>query len=114
MMAILFISIFALDAFAPGLSFWQQITDFLMHLIPSFIMLLILIISWKRELFGGIVFTILGIVFTPIIFTINHRNNHSVGMSLGIISMITIPFIIVGILFLWSYFLKKKNKAKNA
>ena len=39
-LSILFISMFALDAFAPNLTIWQQITDFLIHLIPSFILLL--------------------------------------------------------------------------
>ena len=44
--AILFISVFALDAFQPELTVWQQIQAFAMHLIPSFVLLLILIIAW--------------------------------------------------------------------
>jgi hypothetical protein len=38
-LAILFISVFALDAFDPELSIWQQIVGFLIHLIPSFILI---------------------------------------------------------------------------
>ncbi|MCU0368442.1 MAG: hypothetical protein MUF39_06395, partial [Cyclobacteriaceae bacterium] len=34
-LAILFISLFALDAFGSGLSIWQQIGGFLIHMIPS-------------------------------------------------------------------------------
>ncbi len=34
-MAILFISMFALDSFEPGLNIWQQIGAFLIPLIPT-------------------------------------------------------------------------------
>ena len=57
-LAILFISMFALDAFNPEKTIWQQIGDFLIHLIPSFVLIIILIIAWKREFIGGIIFII--------------------------------------------------------
>jgi len=46
-LAILFISMFAIDSFAPDLTIWQQLGGFLIHLIPSFILIAILIIAWK-------------------------------------------------------------------
>lgn len=56
---------------------------------------------------------IIGIVMSPFIFNINHnRNQFSIGASLGIILMITFPFIIVGILFIVSHYMKKKNISK--
>ncbi len=106
--AILFISLFALDAFEPDLTFWQQIGAFLMHLIPSFILLALLLIAWKWEYIGGIIFTILGLGFSPFIFKHNYDMNHSIWMSMGIIAMITLPFVVVGILFIMSYFQNKK------
>ena len=108
-LAILFISMFALDAFAPGLTIWQQLGAFLIHLIPSFVLTALLIVAWKWEYIGGIIFTAIGLGFSPLIYMHNYRMNHSVGMSLGIILMITFPFIVVGILFILSHFLKKKN-----
>jgi hypothetical protein len=108
-LAILFISMFAFDAFAPGLTLWQQIGGFLMHLIPSFILLALLVVAWKWELIGGIIFTIIGLVLSPLVFQHNYNMNHSVSMSLGIIAMITFPFVIVGILFLISYSKKRKT-----
>jgi hypothetical protein len=112
-LAILFISLFAADSFAPELTIWQQLGAFFMHLIPSFILFALLIIAWKWELIGGIIFTIIGIVMSPFIFNINHnRNQFSIGASLGIILMITFPFIIVGILFIVSHYMKKKNMSK--
>lgn len=108
-LAILFVSMFALDAFEPELTIWQQIGAFFMHLIPSFILLALLIVSWKWEFIGGIIFTLLGLGFSPVIFVHNYKMNQSVWMSIGIILGITLPFIIVGILFIVSHYQKKKN-----
>jgi len=108
-LAILFISLFAADAFEPGLTICQQLGAFFMHLIPSFILLALLIVAWKWELIGGIIFAIIGLLFTPIIFTMNYKMNESVWMSVGIIMSITIPFVLVGILFITSHLLKKRN-----
>lgn len=105
--AIAFVSLFALDAFEPGLTIWQQLQNFFMHLIPSFILIAILVVSWKWELIGGVLFTIVGIVLTPIIFNHNYAMNQSVWMSIGIVFAITVPFFIVGVLFLIGH---KRNK----
>ena len=108
-LAILFISLFALDSFSPELTIWQQLGAFFIHLIPSFILLAFLLVAWKWELIGGIIFMVIGLGFSPLIFIHNYKMNHSVGMSLGIITAITIPFVVVGLLFLISNRLKKKN-----
>jgi len=108
-LAILFISLFAADAFAPGLTIWQQLGAFLIHLIPSFILLVFLFIAWKWELIGGIIFMVIGLAFTPVIFMFNYNRNDSIWLSLVIILTITIPFVVVGILFLVSHRLKKKS-----
>ena len=81
---LIFISLFAFDE--PILSL-----GFLMHLIPSFIFLIIILISWKKELFGGILFIILGIIFTLFFKT------YQIWQSLVFISL---PVLIIGILFL--------------
>ncbi len=108
-LAILFVSMFAADAFGPGLTVWQQISGFLIHLIPSFILLAILVIAWKWEFIGGIIFSVIGIGLSPFLFIHNYRMNESFWMSLGIILMITFPFLIVGILFLVSHYRQKKK-----
>jgi hypothetical protein len=108
-LAILFISLFAADAFSPGLTIWQQLGAFVIHLIPSFILLAFLILAWKWELIGGIIFMVIGLAFSPFIFMLNYHRNHSIWLSLVIILSITLPFVVVGILFLISRRLKKKN-----
>ena len=106
-LAILFISMFALDAFNPEKTIWQQIGDFLIHLIPSFVLIIILIIAWKREFIGGIIFTLIGLGFSPFIFIYNYNMNQSLWMSLFIILIVTIPYVTAGILFILSHKMKK-------
>lgn len=108
-LAILFISLFALDSFSSDLTILQQIGDFLMHLIPSFVLLILLIIAWKWEFIGGIIFTLIGLVFSPLIFMHNYNMIQSVWHGLETVLIITMPFVIVGILFIVSYNKKKKN-----
>ena len=111
--AILFVSMFALDAFEPGIPFGKQLLDFLMHLIPTYVLLLLLAIAWKWPFVGGILFAITGIIMSPFIYTMNLHRTHSVWASIAIILMITVPFIIVGILFIVSH-LQKKGRRFNA
>jgi len=106
-LAILFVSLFATDAFAPELTIWQQLVAFIIHLIPSFILLAFLIVAWKWEYIGGIIFIIIGLGFSPFVFMHNYKMNDSIWISLGVIFSITIPFVIVGILFIVSHFHKK-------
>ncbi len=108
-LAILFVSMFAADAFEPGPTIWQQLGAFLLHLFPSYILIAFLVLAWKRELVGGIIFMVIGLGLSPFVFMLNYNRNHSVGTSLEIIAMITFPFIVVGILFLVSHFLKKRS-----
>lgn len=108
-LAILFISLSAADAFAPGLTIWQQLGAFFIHLIPSFILVVLLIVAWKWELIGGIIFTVIGLGLSPFVFMKNYKRSYSIWVPLGIILMITIPFVVTGILFIISHNLKKKN-----
>jgi hypothetical protein len=100
---------FALDSFSPERTFWQNLGALLMHLIPSFVLIALLIIAWKWELIGGIIFTIIGLGMSPFIYNHNFHMNHSVGKSLLALFIVTVPIIIVGILFIVSHFMKKKQ-----
>jgi hypothetical protein len=106
---ILIVSMFALDSFAPGIPVGKQILAFIIHLIPSFVLIGILILAWKKEFIGGIIFITLGIVLSPYLYIHNFRMNHSVGLTLSVISIFIVPFIITGVLFLINYFKEKRN-----
>jgi cytochrome b561 len=107
-LAILFISLFSLDAFASGLTLWQQLGAFLMHMIPSFVLAALLAYAWRYEKTGGIIFLLFGLFFSPVLFNWNYRMNGSAWLSLGIIATITFPFVVVGILFLVHHSMKKR------
>ena len=108
-LAILFVSMFALDSFEPGMPLLQQAEGFLIHMIPTLILGIFLFVAWKRELIGGIMFVIIGLGLLPVIYMMNYQMNHSVWMSLSIVLLINFPFIVVGILFILLHFLKIKN-----
>ena len=77
--------------------------------LPWVLLLVLVYVAWKWELVGGILFTVIGLGFSPVVFLHNYNMNHSIFISLGIIAAITLPFIVVGILFISSHFIKKKQ-----
>ncbi len=60
---IFFISLFAFDVFGTGTGFLKTLLALLVHLVPTFVLILILIVSWKRPWIGGISFVLLGIAY---------------------------------------------------
>lgn len=102
-LAICFVSLFALDAFDSNMTIMQQIIGFLMHLIPSFILLVLLVIAWNYKLTGGIIFIVAGVAFGIFLYIWNFRMNHNVLMTLGIVASLALPFVISGILFMLDY-----------
>lgn len=62
-----FLALMSLDVFTEGASFWEIIVGLFMHNIPVFILLAVLIISWKHEIVGGIVFILAGILYIFIV-----------------------------------------------
>lgn len=110
-LAILFISMFSLDAFGNDKSLGEQLIDLLMHLLPSFVFIALLVLAWYKEFVGGIIFVFLGIVFSVFVFLINfNRNQFPLINSLLITLVIGFPFVLVGILFLLNHSVKKKIK----
>ena len=109
-LAILFVSLFALDSFSPERTFWQNTFAFLMHLSPSFVLLTSLIIAWKWEKVGGTILTIIGLAFSIFIFVFNYKRNHFPIMTCLLQALvIAIPFVLAGILFILSHYRKKKE-----
>ncbi len=53
---VLFLSMFALDIFELHLGFWGTIVGLLMHLIPSILLAIAIVVAWKWEWFGAALF----------------------------------------------------------
>jgi hypothetical protein len=47
---------FALDSFGGDKTVFAQIGEFLIHLIPSFVLIVLLYFSWRHEIIGAIAF----------------------------------------------------------
>lgn len=109
-LAILFISLFALDSFSSERTFWQNAAAFLMHLIPTFVLLAVLIVAWKWEKAGGIILTIVAVALGIFAFNINYNQRHFTLMqSIINVSILCLPFILAGVLFIVSHYSKKKG-----
>jgi hypothetical protein len=60
---ILFLGLFALDSFEGEQSMIKKIGGFFIHLIPNFVLIVVLIVAWKHEWVGTIAFTLVGIAY---------------------------------------------------
>ena len=107
--AILFVSLFALDTFSSHRTVWQNAVAFLIHLLPSFVLLAALVIAWKWEKTGGIIFIIIGLVSFIELLHLSVRN-FTLAQSLRNASLICLPFVVTGILFVISHYSKKKER----
>lgn len=108
MCAILFISMFALDIFGNGYTFLETIVGLFMHLIPSFILTIILIIAWKYELVGGILFLI-----PPLFYMCMTAMNVNILLAISWSLIIAGPFLVIGILFIIIGMKKRSSKSKT-
>lgn len=88
----LFLSLFALDAFATGKPLLSALGDFAIHLVPAAVVLAVVVVAWRRPWFGGIVFILFAGVYAL-----------SVGSRLDWMVAISAPLLTVGLLFLWSW-----------
>jgi len=70
-----------------------------MHLIPNMLLIISLIIAWKKQKIGGTIFIILGII--SIFFFKTYED-------IIVFSIISLPILMIGILFLIEKKIKKK------
>jgi hypothetical protein len=59
----LFLSLFALDVFGVGLSVWDSIRAFLIHLVPVYVVFILLAFAWRWEWVGAVGFAALGLIY---------------------------------------------------
>jgi hypothetical protein len=110
-LAILFVSMFALDSFSPERTFWQNTAAFVIHLIPSFVLLALLIFAWKCEKTGGFIMLVFSLAFSILVYEINFRRTNSIATGLFDALILGFPFILAGILFMINGHRKKKERS---
>lgn len=92
---ILFLAMFSLDIFDMNLDFWGTVVGLFMHNIPSLVLLIVLIISWKYEIVGGIAFILAGLLYIGRLL-MNPFEWYMLSWSMTIAG----PAFLVGILFI--------------
>ncbi len=94
---ILFIQMFALDVFGQGYGFWGTVIAFTIHTIPSAVLLVMLIVSWKFDIVGGWIHIIVSLIFMAFFCSV----------------LLGLPLALIGLLFLfYEYVIKKYEKKK--
>ena len=98
---LVFYALFALDAINEESSVGEMLLGLLIHLVPAFLLLAALLVAWKWEFPGGLLYLVLSALY--------------VYLSRGMIWMVYLPIggslLLTGILFMLHHFLFKTNKA---
>lgn len=113
---IAFISMFALDIFWNWYSFWQTVVGLFMHLIPTWILIIVLVLSRKRyPLIGAVAFIWFGVRYTTInvisFFRATQFESMPAYYYLIWPLIIALPALLVGLCFLQNRWSTRKNKA---
>ncbi|MCL5005981.1 MAG: hypothetical protein M1404_05560 [Acidobacteria bacterium] len=94
----LFISLFALDVFSMNLPLEKQLLAFAIHLVPTYLIVIVLIFAWKWEWLGGAGFIALGVLsmwrFRPPAYLITSG-----------------PAFLIGLLFLANWFMQRQSRS---
>jgi len=97
MLYAVFVSIFALDVFEGGYGFGQTMLALFVHLVPAAMIIVVLVISWRKEWLAAIVFFAAGILY--LLSNLQH---------LDWVPPISGPLWLMGILFFVSWLQRKK------
>lgn len=92
-----FISMFALDVFTETRGFLQTAVALMVHLIPTWIVLAVLAISWRREWVAGLIFPALAVFYVALFFGRFHWSVYLI---------IAGPLVVIGALFLVNWRLR--------
>lgn len=101
---ILFLALFAFDVFEGEQSLIKKLGGFLIHLIPNFALILLLILAWKREWIGFIAFMLVGIAYIVLF-----RGRFPFSTYL----IISGPLFLIAVLFLINWINRKKLLHKS-
>jgi hypothetical protein len=96
-----------LDVFENGFS-WLALGGFFIHSIPSLILIGVILIAWKWELIGGIIFILFGMLYVFRLLINAPFEWYMLSWSLTIMG----PPVLVGILFILNHY-ARKNKIKK-
>jgi hypothetical protein len=92
-----FLILFALDVLGDQARFMDKLAAFLIHLSPAALIVVVLIVSWKWEWIGGVIFNVLGLAYWLL------ASQHIIW-----ILQVSGPLFLIGILFFVGWFYRKE------
>ncbi len=98
---ILFVSMFAMDVFEEYTG-WTLLVALFMHLIPSIILTIFLVLAWRWEWIGAVIYGVAGILYAVI------------AVPQGMIDatlMIGLPALLIGVMFLTGWLKRAELRA---
>jgi len=98
----LILMVFSFDVLGMPNTFWEKVGAFLIHTMPSIVMILVVLISWKKPLWGSIFFTIIFIFVTLYFKTYLKVFNFS---------FMSVPMLSTAIFYAFDYFYGKRDIA---
>ena len=98
-----FLSLFALDVFSEETGFWEELLALLIHLVPVYMVVFVLVVAWKREWIGAILFPALAVLYVVLSGGRQHWSAYAA---------ISGSLIVIGVLFLlnWKYRVQLKER----
>jgi hypothetical protein len=99
----LYLSVFALDVFAEKSGFLQTLTALVLHLIPTFLVIVLLALAWNWEIVGVIAFAGLAIIYIAVMWG---------RFPWVVYAAISGPLILISVLFLLSW--RQRLRARTA
>ena len=93
--------VFAADVFIKEQSISQTVSDLFMHLIPTALMLLFVVVGYKKPLVGAIIFAVMAVAYIITGWTGMHWTAHV---------LIAGPLIVISFLYIKAYKSDKQEK----
>lgn len=106
-----FLALFSLDIFEGNYGFWGTIVGLLMHNIPVFILIAVLLVAWKYEWVGGVVFILFGLLYLAAILRTALADRFEWHLLAWAVQ-ISGPLFLIGALFFVNWFGKKNQASK--
>jgi len=106
---IAFLSLFALDVFGEEHGFWRILLALTMHLIPTFVLIVALLLAWRWEWVGAILYAGAGMLY--VIWVL--QRPLSAAIRLNWILAIAGPALVVAALFLANWLKHGELHAKH-
>jgi hypothetical protein len=107
---LVFLSLFALDVFNEHLGFWRTALALFRHLIPVFVLAAALVLAWRWEWIGAVLYAAAGLLYINRVMSISRPL--SAAVKLNWIVTIAGPALIIAGLFLANW-LKRGELQKS-